>query len=98
MGAQKYAIIDGTKVVNVILLDINDHYIPPSGLLLLAAPNDVSIGWTKEGENWIAPQQTTTPIPVESPDDVAAKTEAAQELIDAGISEVAARRIVGLPT
>jgi len=98
MGAQKYAIVDGTKVVNVILLDISDHYTPPSGHLLLAAPNEVSIGWTKDGDNWSAPQQATTPAPVESADDVAAKQEAAQELIDAGISEVAARRIVGLPT
>jgi hypothetical protein len=98
MTAEKYAIVDGDAVVNTILLDENDKYTPPSGFLILPATDNVSIGWQRVGSEWVAPEITLNPqMPDEDPDVTAAKDEAVQELINAGISEGAARRIVGLP-
>lgn len=98
MAVEKHAIINGSEVVNVILLDSDDSYTPPSGNLVLPSPDEVSIGWQRIGDTWVAPEESpATAEPTESTDDISAKYEAVQELIEAGISQNAALRIVGLP-
>ena len=42
----RYAIVDGTDVVNVIIWDGEEEYPPPDGCLVIPAPDEVSVGWT----------------------------------------------------
>lgn len=97
MTVKKHAIINGMDVVNVILLDSDDDYTPPAGHLILVAPDDVAIGWRWASNVWLAPEElTTSSDPVEDPEILAAKNAAVQELIDVGITDATARRIIGL--
>lgn len=98
MTAQKYAVLDGVDVVNIILLDEADAYTPPDGHQLLPVSDDVSIGWRRAGSVWLPLEEPqVTPQPVEDPDVTAAKNTAVEELMALGITEATARRIAGLP-
>lgn len=98
MTIQKYAVLDGMNVVNTILLDETDDYIPPTGHTLIPASDAVSIGWQWVADVWLAPEEPhTDPQPTEDPDVLAAKYDAVEELMALGVSEATARRIVSLP-
>jgi hypothetical protein len=98
MTSQKYAVLDGTDVVNIILLDEADEYTPPEGHLLLPVADDVSIGWRRAGGTWLPIEEPqAVPQPSEDPDVTAAKYTAVEELMALGITEATARRIVSLP-
>jgi hypothetical protein len=98
MTVQKYAIVEGVDVINIILMADGDLYTPPEGCLVLEAPEDISIGWRMIANDWVAPEEPPAPEqPTEDPDVTAAKYEGLKELTDLGISETTARRIVGLP-
>ncbi len=98
MTSQRYAVIDGTDVVNIILLDESDSYIPPAGHTLHPASDAVSIGWRWAANMWLAPEEPQSePQPIEDPDVTAAKYTAVEELMALGITEATARRIVSLP-
>lgn len=98
MTIDQYAIIDGIDVVNVILLDDDNSYIPPEGHILIKAPEGVAIGWQFAGDNWIAPEPPEAiQDPIEDPEITQAKMEGLAELLDIGLSEATARRILGLP-
>lgn len=98
MTSQKYAILDGNEVVNIILLDEEDIYTPPVGHTLVPAQEPVSIGWKWVSDMWLPLEEPQPePQPTEDPDVLAAKYEAVEELMALGISESTARRIVSLP-
>lgn len=42
----RYAIVNGTDVVNVIVWDGEEEYVPPEGYFVVPAPDEVSVGWT----------------------------------------------------
>lgn len=97
MTADRYAVLDGDNVVNIILWDSADEYDNPD-MDVAPVPEEVSIGWTRVNGEWVAPSpvQIDEP-PIEDPLVTAAKESAMQELMDMGISEANARIIVGLP-
>ena len=38
--------MNGTDVVNVIVWDGEEEYVPPEGYFVVPAPDEVSVGWT----------------------------------------------------
>lgn len=97
MVVQNYAILDGSDVVNIILLDEGDSYIPPAGHTLLPAPDNVAIGWQWVSDTWISPvEPPVEQQPAEDPEVVAENQSALEELMEIGVSEATARRILGL--
>jgi hypothetical protein len=52
----RYAIIRNGVVENVHLWDGDlSKWQPPEGTISIPAPDDIGIGWSWEGENWIEP-------------------------------------------
>ena len=96
MTVQKYAVVDGSAVTNIILLDEESDFTPPPGNLLLPAPENISIGWLRSGNEWVSPTPKPEPVFTEDPDVTAAKNDALVELTDLGMSEATAKRILGL--
>lgn len=93
----RYAIVEQGVVTNVILWNGEDPYSPPEGALFIEAPDEVSIGYGWNGE-WVRPVIPEEEIPPEESSEVtAAKERALLELTTMGVSESAARTIVGLP-
>jgi hypothetical protein len=99
MAIQTYAVLDGEDVTNIILWDdIEDEYEAPEGLTVVLAPEEVSIGWKRSLDEWIAPVlPEPEPQPTEDPVVTAAKNTAVAQLMALGITEPVARTIVGLP-
>lgn len=97
MAVEKYAIVDGSTVINLILLDEGNDFTPPEGCLVLPAPEYISLGWQRMLNDWVAPERPAPERPIEDPSDTTAKNDAVKELTDLGISEATARRIIGLP-
>lgn len=53
-----YLIVDGDgSVSNVIVWDGEAPYDPGEGLTLTVQPDGVGIGWRRDGESWIAPDE-----------------------------------------
>lgn len=53
----RYAHIEDGHVVNVIIWDGESSFTVPSGeLVMLSDISEVGIGWTLEGDEWIAPE------------------------------------------
>ena len=50
-----YAILSAGTVTNVIVWDGNEPYAPDEGSTVLSVPPEVGIGWTFDGDTWIAP-------------------------------------------
>lgn len=63
MTIRRYALLEGTDVVNVILLDTADEYEPDEGLNLKLAPVPVSPGWTYVNKKWEAPVRPEPEVP-----------------------------------
>jgi hypothetical protein len=98
MAIHTYAVLDGEDVTNIILWDSEDEYEAPEGLTVILAPEDVSIGWKRSLDEWIAPvMPEPEPQPTEDPAVTEAKFEALRQLTSLGITEPVARTIVGLP-
>lgn len=98
MAIQKYAVLEGSKVVNTILWDDADEYEAEEGRSLVLATDEVSIGWEKVAEEWVAPPEPEPePTPTEDPATTAAKITGMNQLMSLGITEPVARMIVGLP-
>lgn len=99
MTANRYAVVQGEKVTNIILWDDGDAFDAPSGTSLISAPEEVSIGWGYANGEWVEPPsiETETPVIVEDPTVIEAKMEALRQLVDLGITDPVARTIVGLP-
>lgn len=90
----RYAIVEDSLVTNIILWDGIEQYVPPDGAVLIAAPDDVTIGWTCPGGTWVAPEDSDPqPIPSDESED---KLQAVQALVALGIDEQIAKTIVGL--
>jgi hypothetical protein len=97
-SAVKFAVLDGTTVVNTILLDTTNEFTPPEGHTIKPCPDHISIGWQWAMDLWLAPEEPEPqPIPAEDPSVTAAKMSALATLTALGISEDIARTIVGLP-
>lgn len=98
MAIQKYAVLEGSVVVNTILWDDADEYLAEEGQSLLAAVDEVAIGWKHTNGEWVAPPEPEVePQPTEDPAVTAAKTTGMNQLMSLGITEDVARMIVGLP-
>lgn len=102
MAEQKYAVLEGSKVVNVILWDPED--VNASGFEvgtddIRLATDDVGIGWELANNEWVPPVAIEEPVvvPHEDPTVTEAKYSALAELVALGVSETNARIIVGLP-
>jgi len=54
----KYAIIEAGKVTNITLWDGITPWTPAAGEAV-ACPENVSIGWTYDGQTWTAPEPET---------------------------------------
>lgn len=99
MAEQKYVILEGSQVVNIILWD--DHTDPdfpvPEGQTVQLATGDEGIGWELVDDEWVSNLAPEPPAPVEDTTVLDAKLSALKELTDLGVSETNARIIVGLP-
>lgn len=96
----RYALIDGSDVVNVILWDGEEDYEAPDGFLVVPCEDEVSVGWKVNSDGWVPPvlpPAEPDPIPIESSEVLAAKNSALAELVALGVTEATARIIVGLP-
>ena len=51
-----YLVIKDNTVINTVLWDGESDWAAPEGTTVQVAPAGVSIGWTKSGSNWIAPE------------------------------------------
>ncbi|QGZ17229.1 hypothetical protein SEA_GIANTSBANE_25 [Arthrobacter phage Giantsbane] len=61
MAAQRYVVLTGSKVTNVVLWDAED--ISAQGFEtpnLILAGNEVSIGWELVDDTWVPPVDTDT--------------------------------------
>ncbi len=91
----RYAVIENGIVVNVILRDGESVY-PADDLVPLTNDETVGIGWTLDGDEWVAPEPEPLPEPTIDPN-LAQKLAAAQKLMDDfGFTEEMARAVVGL--
>jgi hypothetical protein len=100
VATQRYAILEGTDVVNLILWDSEDEFEVLEGQVLTPAPDEVGIGWKWESDSWIqppTPEEIIMPPVAEDPAVTSAKLEALRQLTALGITEPVARTIVGLP-
>ncbi|QFG13631.1 hypothetical protein PBI_SHEPARD_21 [Arthrobacter phage Shepard] len=102
MAEQKYVVLEGSKVVNVILWDPEDanaaNFELPGTDDIRLATDDVGIGWELANNEWVPPvAEEQPPIPHEDQSVTDAKYQGLAELMAAGISEPTARLIVGLP-
>lgn len=103
MAEQKYVVLEGSKVVNIIIWDSEDEnsagFDIEGKANIRLATGDVGIGYELVGSEWFAPLSFEPPSPVYQEDPVVtdAKYQGLAELIEAGISEATARLIVGLP-
>lgn len=96
----KYALInDNNIVVNVVLWDGESVFDtqPQTSLVPLSETDDVSPGYRYENGAWISNEPPTPIIDIPgNPSIVAAKLTALDELLALGVTESAARIIVGL--
>lgn len=54
-----YLIVDGDGLVtNAIVWDGEAPYDPGAGVSLVEQPDCVGIGWRRDGESWVAPDQS----------------------------------------
>ncbi|QFP95416.1 hypothetical protein SEA_MAKAI_24 [Arthrobacter phage Makai] len=101
MTEQKYVVLEGSKVVNIILWDdsieLDAMFEAPEGHTFQLVTGDEGIGWELVDGEWVAPINPEPPAPTEDPVVLDAKLSALQELTDLGVSEKNARIIVGLP-
>lgn len=51
--SDRYAVLDGDAVVDVVLWDGQSEY--PGSERLVACPEEVSVGWAREGGAWAPP-------------------------------------------
>ena len=70
-----YLVIKDNTVINTVLWDGESDWAAPEGTTVLIAPAGVSIGWTKSGSNWIAPEPA--PAPAEDPNKISARAKLA---------------------
>jgi hypothetical protein len=57
----RYAMIRDGVVENVSLWDGDlNRWQPPEGIVCIPAPDEIGIGWSWDGQNWIAPIVQTT--------------------------------------
>lgn len=82
----RYALMDGDTVANVILWDGETPY-PPEAV---AVPDDVGIGWTRDGDTWTAPPAPVVDVPSSYSPDLAA---AVDQFVTMGLTEDAARAV-----
>lgn len=98
MAEQKYAILEGSKVVNIILWDdANAEFTAPEGQTVRVVTGEEGIDWELVNDVWVAPDIPEPPAPVEDTTVLDAKYSALKELTDLGVSDKNARIIVGLP-
>jgi len=95
----RYAVVDTDGMVtNIILWSGTDEFSAPDGCELIQAPDEVYIGCSREGNEWIIPEPPEPEAaPPEDPTVTQAKLDALTELTTLGVSEETARVIVGLP-
>ncbi|QFG11006.1 hypothetical protein PBI_LORETTA_24 [Arthrobacter phage Loretta] len=99
MTVERYALIEGENVVNVILWDSEEEFEVAEGLVAKLAPEEVGPGW-QFSNDWVPPvasPEPEMPVIVEDPVVTEAKFEALRQLTALGITEPVARTIVGLP-
>ena len=101
MTEQKYLVLEGSKVVNVILWNDENNddadFAAPEGHTIQIATGDEGIGWELVDNEWVSKLPLEPPAPVEDTTVIDAKYSALKELTDLGVSEINARIIVGLP-
>lgn len=101
MAEKKYVVLEGSKVVNVILwddaVDIETHFTAPEGQTIQLAIGDEGIGWELVNSEWVSQLASEPPAPTEDITVLNAKYSALNELTALGVSETNARIIVGLP-
>ena len=101
MPAEKHVVLEGNKVVNIIMWDpeeVNDSGFLEGEADIRLATDEVGIGWELANDEWVPPVVIEEPeVPHEDPTVTEAKYSALKELTDLGISETNARIIVGLP-
>lgn len=99
MSINRYALLEGDQVVNVILWDDEeDSYEPHEGQVILPALEEINIGWARTNGEWVAPPVPELEAPpLEDPSVTEAKITGMNQLMALGITEPVARMIVGLP-
>jgi len=99
MSTKTYAVIQDSKVVNMILLDSEAEYLVEENQTLLLATDDAAIGGSVKNGTFVAPvrPEQVSPEVLEDPKVAAAKEEALSQLVGLGVTESVARTIVGLP-
>lgn len=100
MAEQRFAIMDGDKVVNLILWNSDDEYEVLEGHTAVPVADEIGIDWVRSGTEWIQPETVeplAPPVLVEDPAVTQAKITAMNQLVGLGITEAVARTIVGLP-
>ncbi len=55
-----YALLDGDIVVNRVIWDGGPGWSPPEELTALPCPDQVGIGWRRQGEEWLMPEPSST--------------------------------------
>ena len=98
MATQKYVVLEGSKVVNIILWDDEvSEFTAPEGQSVRLVTGEEGIDWELVNDEWVAPPSPEPIVPVEDTSVVDAKYSALKELTDLGVSDKNARIIVGLP-
>lgn len=65
MAVERWAMIQDGTVVNVCLWDgERTTWEPPAGIEMQRAPDQVAIGWTYAGGEWVAPVVEEVPAEV----------------------------------
>ena len=84
-----YLVIKDNTVINTVLWDGESDWAAPEGTTTMIAPAGVSIGWTKNGSNWIAPEPAPEPTP--DPNKVSARAK----LAALGLTEAEITALIG---
>lgn len=55
---RNYLLVDGDGfATNAVLWDGETEYEPGEGLTLIEQPDGIGIGWHRDGDDWIAPEE-----------------------------------------
>jgi hypothetical protein len=86
----KFLIINNQNIVeNIIVWDEESEWTAPEGMTMIIAPDGVSIGWKKDGDEWIAPE------PAVSLSSELNRVSAREKLTALGLTEAEITALVG---